>query len=181
MISRISWRWAAVWLVAVTLAGMAFALTAAAAGWLLDEEAARYLRGLRELVVPIVDRIPNQDAFADLQLVLAIPDVTGIEIFGEEGRRIWHAGESLEIVGYRFSERSTLSHATADATRYEVFWSAQALQARHGIALRLDVGRRGALLRRFAVRAAALSALLLVAGIALGMTAFRHRTAMRNE
>ena len=74
----------------------------------------------------------------DVQDILRLPSVTGIEVFAPDGRRIGAYGEPLEIVGYRLVEIRSLRHIAAANTRYETYWSAAVLDDAHGIAIRVD-------------------------------------------
>lgn len=158
-------------------AGIATGVVMAQTGRFLNEQVERIAGNLREIVVPVVERMPDDGNTEELRRMLAMPDLTGIEVFGSQGRRIWHAGESLEIVGYRFDGQSTLSHVTADRTRYEVFWSAQALQAGHGVALRLDTRWEDRIRRDVLGPTLLISFGLLGTGIAISRWLFERRSA----
>lgn len=175
MISRLYWRLSACCLAAAMAAASVTVLTSIGIEGLLDDEVDRYGKNFRDAIVPILDRLPDDRAFTDLRLILAMPDVAGIEVFGAGGRRIWHAGESLEIVGYRFGERGTLSHISADGTHYEMYWSAKALQAGYGVALRLDRRWQAPILRQVTGWTLLVSIALLVCGTVIGIVGFRRK------
>lgn len=75
---------------------------------------------------------------SNLQDIIRLPSVTGVEVFSQNGRRIGAYGEALEIVGYRLAEIQSLRHVADANTRYEAYWSAAALDGTFGIAIRID-------------------------------------------
>ena len=175
MIWRSYWRPTAACLISAIAAGIFSALMMAEIGRLLGEEIDRNVGNLREIIVPIVDQLPDDGAYANFRLILTMPELKGIEAYSSQGRRIWHAGESLEIVGYRLGEQAVLSHATKDAARYEVFWSAQALHADYGVALRLDTRWQDPILQRMTGLTISASFILVLCGIVISAVVLERK------
>ncbi len=72
--------------------------------------------------------------------LLKIEDVTGVEAFALDGRRVAQSGEPLEIVGYRLDRNKSLFHQSRDGMCYEIFLPPGYIGADFGLAVRIDTG-----------------------------------------
>lgn len=93
---------------------------------------------LKPIAVSRLTGLPKSQLESQLQQLLKIGSITGVEIFSPDGRRVAAAGEPLKIVGYELSMANVLTHIDPGKNRHEVFWSAEELQASFGLALRTD-------------------------------------------
>lgn len=153
-------------------------LLATGAGVLATLEIERLLAGemrrtadeLRESLMQAAIRLPEDDIFAgDVRRMMRTTRLRGLEIFSPQGRRVWSAGEPLEIVGFPLDQRRSVTHTTADGSRFESYWHADFLQARHGLALRLDRDWQQPVRRRMLIASLIAAAVLLAAAAGIGL------------
>jgi hypothetical protein len=97
-----------------------------------------YVEDIKVAAQAVFAEPPASILSSNLQDIIRLPSVTGIEVFSQNGKRIGAYGEALEIVGYRLAEIQSLRHVADANTRYEAYWSAAALDGTIGIAIRID-------------------------------------------
>lgn len=152
------------------LAACGAALAALESERMLAGEMQRTVEDFRKSLMQVANRLPEDESMAaELRRMMRTTRLRGIEIFSPQGRRVWSAGEPLEIVGYPLDQRRAVTHATADGSRFESYWHAELLQSRHGLALRLDRDWQQPVRRRMRTASLIVVATLVAAAAGIGL------------
>lgn len=136
-IDRGTWLIGLVWLSIVAAAAyLTFVLLRAH----FDEDVEGRALSARQVILAQIHQAGWSYAEDDELWVFELPYVRGVEVFASDGRRIWGAGEPLEIVGYKLNRDSPLVHRTSSRMAREFYWPANLLTGDQGIAVRVDIG-----------------------------------------
>lgn len=105
---------------------------------ILEDDLKRTSMNFFSIFSTLVEAPFGEEEKAFLSAMLSAPEICGLEVFSENGRRIWSVGEPLELIAYRLNRDTELTHQAEEGARFEIFWPAARLESSFGLALRLD-------------------------------------------
>jgi len=161
------------------------AATAVVAVWIQTVSLERFMRddvrrtvqNLRQFLSTVLNEPLTSEQERILAGIVAAPEIRGLELFSDQGRRVWSLGEPLELTAYRLDRRTVLTHHTAAPARFEIFWPAGELDGLYGLAIRFDTSWKERIRGRMMLLNSAILAVFGGVAMLIVLTVFRLRAA----